>query len=118
MVEEENDLDTSKDEEDEDVNDEEDSSEATSLANLKIAPSKIYNCVDCTRMFMSAEAHANHLRDVHGGEGGSLVLKLPADKLAEKKKEERDTTEEGEDHMMILDNDDKAGDELFIDDSM
>ena len=28
-------------------------------------------------MFMSAEAHANHLREVHGGEGGSVVLKLP-----------------------------------------
>ena len=33
---------------------------------------KIYNCFDCNRMFMSAEAQANHLRDVHGGEGGSV----------------------------------------------
>ena len=43
--------------------------------------SKIYNCFDCNRMFMSAEAHANHLRDVHGGEGGSVLLKLPRDKV-------------------------------------
>ena len=42
---------------------------------------KIYNCFDCNRMFMSAEAHANHLRDVHGGEGGSVLLKLPRDKV-------------------------------------
>ena len=44
---------------------------------------KIYNCFDCNRMFMSAEAQANHLRDVHGGEGGSVLLKLPMDKINE-----------------------------------
>ena len=44
---------------------------------------KIYNCFDCNRMFMSAEAQANHLRDVHGGEGGSVLLKLPRDKINE-----------------------------------
>ena len=48
----------------------------------------------------------------------SIDLWFAFDKLTEKKKEERDNTEEGEDHLMILDNDDKAGDELFIDDSM
>ena len=72
------------------------------------APSKIYNCVDCTRMFMSAEAHANHLRDVHGGEGGSEVLKLPRDKMAEKNVENDDNKE---------DNDENVDDELVIDDS-
>ena len=70
------------------------------------SPSKIYNCVDCTRMFMSAEAHANHLRDVHGGEGGSMVLKLPNDKSADKKVDKEDATEEKADD-----------DELVIDDS-
>merc|ERR1711994_1044743 len=72
-VEEPEDLDTSKDGEDEE---EEDEAMDTSTSAGKV-PSKIYNCVDCTRMFMSAEAHANHLREVHGGEGGSVVLKLP-----------------------------------------
>ena len=67
QVEEEGELDTSKDGEDEE--EDEDTSNP--------AVTKIYNCVDCTRMFMSAEAHANHLREVHGGEGGSVVLKLP-----------------------------------------
>ena len=67
QVEEEGELDTSKDGEDEE--EDEDTSNT--------AVTKIYNCVDCTRMFMSAEAHANHLREVHGGEGGSVVLKLP-----------------------------------------
>lgn len=59
-------------------------------------PSKIYNCVDCTRMFMSAEAHANHLRDMHGGEGGSVVLKLPKSAAAEEE-------EEAEDQLVIDD---------------
>merc|ERR1712130_638825 len=77
--EDENELDTSKDEENDD--------EMTDNETSSSAPSKIYNCVDCTRMFMSAEAHANHLRDVHGGEGGSVVLKLPSDKTKEKKME-------------------------------
>jgi hypothetical protein len=74
--EDEGDLDTSRDGEDEDERDEEEDSMDTSDGPVK-GPSKIYNCVDCTRMFMSAEAHSNHLRDMHGGEGGSLVLKLP-----------------------------------------
>ena len=73
QVEEEGELDTSKDGEDEEEDEE---GMDTSDAAVK-GPSKIYNCVDCTRMFMSAEAHANHLREVHGGEGGSVVLKLP-----------------------------------------
>ena len=104
---EDNELDTSRDDDDgelvieddaveiEDVEENEDSDDKEN------APSKIYNCVDCTRMFMSAEAHANHLREVHGGEGGSVVLKLPTDKKADKD----DATE------------DKADDELVIDDS-
>merc|ERR1711971_1457033 len=58
--------------------DEEEDEEGMDTSNTAVkGPSKIYNCVDCTRMFMSAEAHANHLREVHGGEGGSVVLKLP-----------------------------------------
>ena len=73
QVEEEGELDTSKDGEDEEEDEE---GMDTSDPAVK-GPSKIYNCVDCTRMFMSAEAHANHLREVHGGEGGSVVLKLP-----------------------------------------
>ena len=73
QVEEEGELDTSKDGEDE-----EEDEEGMDTSNTAVkGPSKIYNCVDCTRMFMSAEAHANHLREVHGGEGGSVVLKLP-----------------------------------------
>merc|ERR1712079_973900 len=71
------DMDTSKDEEDEKDTENEDSNSAVETSPSSKAPSKIYNCVDCTRMFMSAEAHANHLREVHGGEGGSVVLKLP-----------------------------------------
>ena len=98
------DLDTSKDDEDEKDIDDEDSNDVQENEPNPNTPNKIYNCVDCTRMFMSAEAHANHLRDVHGGEGGSVVLKLPGDKLAEKKIEKDD-------------NDDKADDELVIDDS-
>ena len=82
-------------------------------AAAKPTPTKIYNCVDCTRMFMSAEAHANHLRDVHGGEGGSVVLKLPVDKTVDKKV---DQSVEDEDIQMDEDNEDKA-DELVIDDS-
>merc|ERR1711902_50692 len=74
---EEGDLDTSKDDEDEKDIDDEDSMDVQESNTSPKAPNKIYNCVDCTRMFMSAEAHANHLRDVHGGEGGSVVLKLP-----------------------------------------
>ena len=50
---------------------------------------------------MSSEAHANHLRDVHGGEGGSVVLKLPIDKSLENREEYEET----------------ADDELVIDDS-
>merc|ERR1712130_921085 len=81
--EDENELDTSKDEEDDELIIEDDvvienDDEMTDNETSSSAPSKIYNCVDCTRMFMSAEAHANHLRDVHGGEGGSVVLKLPS----------------------------------------
>ena len=72
QVEEEGELDTSKDGEDE-----EEEEEGMDTSDTVKGPSKIYNCVDCTRMFMSAEAHANHLREVHGGEGGSVVLKLP-----------------------------------------
>merc|ERR1712228_202644 len=97
QVEEEGELDTSKDGEDEE--EDEDTSNT--------AVTKIYNCVDCTRMFMSAEAHANHLREVHGGEGGSVVLKLPGDKIIEKKMEKEELKD---------DNDDNA-DELVIDDS-
>merc|ERR1719419_925973 len=52
-VEEPEDLDTSKDGEDEEE-DEEAMDTSTSAGKV---PSKIYNCVDCTRMFMSAEAH-------------------------------------------------------------
>merc|ERR1711887_249051 len=100
-------LDTSKDDDDENVDDEDSNDVQENDTNLK-APSKIYNCVDCTRMFMSAEAHANHLRDVHGGEGGSVVLKLPRDKMAEKQVE----NEEDKD-----DNDENADDELVIDES-
>ena len=118
-----NELDTSKDEEDdeliieddaveiEDIENEEDDNEEDAAA--KPTPTKIYNCVDCTRMFMSAEAHANHLRDVHGGEGGSVVLKLPVDKTVDKKV---DQSVEDEDIQMDEDNEDKA-DELVIDDS-
>merc|ERR1712107_121645 len=75
-----NDLDTSKDEEDDELIIEDDvviENDDTDNETSNIAPNKIYNCFDCNRMFMSAEAHANHLRDVHGGEGGSVVLKLP-----------------------------------------
>merc|ERR1712224_848013 len=91
-----NELDTSKDDEDdeliieddaveiEDIENEDDDNEEDAAA-AKPTPTKIYNCVDCTRMFMSVEAHANHLRDVHGGEGGSVVLKLPVDKTLDKK---------------------------------
>lgn len=106
----EDDLDTSRDGEDEDERDDNDegSNDATSnepmetdnATPLSKLPSKIYNCVDCTRMFMSAEAHANHLREMHGGEGGSVILKLPGDRTEEKD-----------------DNDDTMGDELVIDDS-
>jgi len=101
------DLDTSKDEEDEKDTENEDSNSAVETSPSSKAPSKIYNCVDCTRMFMSAEAHANHLREVHGGEGGSVVLKLPGDKIIEKKMEKDELKD---------DNDDNA-DELVIDDS-
>merc|ERR1712241_785145 len=104
QVEEEGELDTSKDGEDEEEDEE---GMDTSDPAVK-GPSKIYNCVDCTRMFMSAEAHANHLRDVHGGEGGSEVLKLPRDKMAEKNVENDDNKE---------DNDENVDDELVIDDS-
>ena len=83
--------------------------EMTDNETSSSAPSKIYNCVDCTRMFMSAEAHANHLRDVHGGEGGSVVLKLPSDKTKEKKMENSKDD---------IDEDDKVDDdELVIDDT-
>jgi len=77
QVEEDADLDTSKDGEDEDEKDEDDDEAMDTTSSPVRGPSKIYNCVDCTRMFMSADAHANHLREVHGGEGGSVVLKLP-----------------------------------------
>ena len=101
---EDNELDTSRDEDDGELVIEDDAvvEENEDSDDKETAPSKIYNCVDCTRMFMSAEAHANHLREVHGGEGGSMVLKLPTEKKAEKD----DATTE-----------DKADDELVIDDS-
>jgi len=103
------DLDTSKDDEDEKDIDDEDSMDVQESNPSPKAPNKIYNCVDCTRMFMSAEAHANHLRDVHGGEGGSVVLKLPGDKMAEKKADKDENKD---------DNDENADDdELVIDDS-
>ena len=96
------DLDTSKDDEDEKDIDDEDSMDVQESNPSPKAPNKIYNCVDCTRMFMSAEAHANHLREVHGGEGGS------DDKVPEKKVD-KDENKDG--------NDEKADDELVIDDS-
>merc|ERR1719220_49626 len=86
--EDEGELDTSKDGEDDE--EEEDMDTSTPIKG----PSKIYNCVDCTRMFMSAEAHANHLRDVHGGEGGSVVLKLPVDKSLESREEYEETADD------------------------
>ena len=102
------DLDTSKDDEDEKDIDDEDSMDVQESNPSPKAPNKIYNCVDCTRKFMSAEAHANHLREVHGGEGGSVVLKLPGDKVAEKKVDKDENKD---------DNDENADDELVIDDS-
>ena len=78
-------LDTSKDDEDQEliIDDEPVTEEAAEIDPeiSKSRISKIYNCFDCNRMFMSAEAHANHLRDIHGGEGGSVLLKLPRDKV-------------------------------------
>ena len=90
------DLDTSRDGEDEEERDEEDTEPMDTARPTVKGPSKIYNCVDCTRMFMSAEAHANHLRDMHGGEGGSVVLKLPKSAAAEEE-------EEAEDQLVIDD---------------
>ena len=79
------DLDTSKDDEDQElvIDDEPVTEEAGEIdpENSKSRINKIYNCFECNRMFMSAEAHANHLKDVHGGEGGSVLLKLPKDKV-------------------------------------
>jgi len=95
QVEEDGDLDTSKDGEDEEEK-EEDDEEAMDTSTPVKGPSKIYNCVDCTRMFMSADAHANHLRDVHGGEGGSVVLKLPGG-------EDEEEEDPGEDQLVIDD---------------
>merc|ERR1719334_177839 len=103
------DLDTSKDDEDEKDVDEEESNDVPETVAAK-APNKIYNCVDCTRMFMSAEAHANHLREVHGGEGGSVVLKLPGDKLNDNKKSESD-------EQMEENDEENMDDDLVIDDS-
>ena len=110
-----NELDTSKDEEDDELIIEDDAVteeyEPEPMAvKTSSTPNKIYNCVDCTRMFMSAEAHANHLRDVHGGEGGSVVLKLPKDKIVDKNTENE--TEEMEDDK------NEDDDELVIDDSL
>ena len=99
------DLDTSKEEEDDEMIIDDEGMEEVEEPEAKKTPSKIYNCFDCNRMFMSAEAHANHIRDIHGGEGGSVVLKLPLDKTIENMGEERDDYEE------------KAEDELVIDDS-
>ena len=97
-----NNLDTSKDDEDDElIIEDEGMEEVEEPETKKSCPNKIYNCFDCNRMFMSSEAHANHLRDVHGGEGGSVVLKLPVDKSLE----DREEYEE------------KADDELVIDDS-
>ena len=77
-IEEVEDLDTSKDGEDEEEQDDDNDEDMDTTVNTPMkSPSKIYNCVDCTRMFMSAEAHAKHLKEVHRGEGGSVVLKLP-----------------------------------------
>jgi hypothetical protein len=74
-------LDTSKDDDDQEliIDDEPVTEEAGEIDpdHSKSRINKIYNCFECNRMFMSAEAHANHLRDVHGGEGGSVLLKLP-----------------------------------------
>ena len=101
---EENDLDTSKeDEDDEMIIDDEGMEEVEEPETKKMTPSKIYNCFDCNRMFMSAEAHANHLRDVHGGEGGSVVLKLPLDKTIEKVEEREDYEEKADDELVIDD---------------
>ena len=100
--EEDNNLDTSKDDEDDElIIEDEGMEEVEEPETKKSCPNKIYNCFDCNRMFMSAEAHANHLRDVHGGEGGSVVLKLPVDKSLENREEYEE----------------KADDELVIDDS-
>ena len=97
-----------RDEDEKDIDDDDSMDVQESNPSPK-APNKIYNCVDCTRMFMSAEAHANHLRDVHGGEGGSVVLKLPGDKMGEKKADKDENKD---------DNDENADDdELVIDDS-
>ena len=100
--EEDNNLDTSKDDEDDElIIEDEGMEEVEEPETKKSCPNKIYNCFDCNRMFMSSEAHANHLRDVHGGEGGSVVLKLPVDKSLENREEYEE----------------KADDELVIDDS-
>ena len=97
-----NNLDTSKDDEDDElIIEDEGMEEVEEPETKKSCPNKIYNCFDCNRMFMSSEAHANHLRDVHGGEGGSVVLKLPVDKSLENREEYEE----------------KADDELVIDDS-
>merc|ERR1712013_100192 len=101
---------TQEDEDEKDIDDE-DSMDVQESNTSPKAPNKIYNCVDCTRMFMSAEAHANHLRDVHGGEGGSEVLKLPRDKMAEKQAENDESKEDNDE------NDENVDDELVIDDS-
>ena len=108
-----NELDTSKDEEDDELIIEDDvvieNDDETDNETSSSVPNKIYNCFDCNRMFMSAEAHANHLRDVHGGEGGSVVLKLPSDKTKEKKMENNIDETEEEDKV--------DDDELVIDDT-
>ena len=113
--EEENDLDTSKDEDDEadeliiedDVvtsepydTDTDAESKKKSLGSVN----KIYNCFDCNRMFMSQEAHSNHLREVHGGEGGSVVLKLPTERRAEAGEgEEAEEEDKVDDAELVID---------------
>ena len=97
-----NNLDTSKDDEDDElIIEDEGMEEVEEPETKKSVPNKIYNCFDCNRMFMSSEAHAKHICDVHGGEGGSVVLKLPVDKSLDNKEEYEE----------------KADDELVIDDS-
>ena len=104
-------LDPSNDDEDQEliIDDEPVTEEAAEIdpENTKSRISKIYNCFDCNRMFMSAEAHANHLRDVHGGEGGSVLLKLPRDKV-----NGNDIEQESDEEVDKPDNDELVIDEM------
>ena len=104
-------LDPTNDDEDQEliIDDEPVTEEAAEIdpENTKSRISKIYNCFDCNRMFMSAEAHANHLRDVHGGEGGSVLLKLPRDKV-----NGNDIEQESDEEVDKPDNDELVIDEM------